>query len=308
VRVGLVALVLVAAGCQDNETAIARGDRLWADSAYAAAMAEYRLAVAQRGDEEALARLAHAFARNDELSETRETYDRLLAIDPGRADQAVYDYLWLVDRSLGRGDEYGAAVALEEALALRPGLQLPEAVPVVARFHRERGDLDRAVAFYRRALTLLQSDSTPQLLYELGLVHEERGDCSLATDYYRAFQEHAVRAGEQRWRALIGEARWHTGNCAFRLAREARSAGRAGEALSYLEQMIDLGEPENLLDQAWFERGELLYGVGRFEESLEAYRMVLERNPARTGQLVERARRRIDDIRFGVGLPADTTQ
>lgn len=298
---GLLALGLLGpAGCQDNETAITRGDRLWADSAYSAALAEYRLAVAQRGDEEALERLAHAFVRNRDLGEARDTYDRLLSLDPGKADQAVYDYLDLMDAALRRGDEYGAAVALEEALALRPGLQLPEAVPTVARFHRERGDPDRAERYYRRALSLLPADSTPRLLYELGLLYEDREQCDTAMDYYRAFREQAERTGERRWVVLLGEARWHTGSCAFRLARAAHREGRAGEALAYLDQTIDLGEPENLLDQVWFERGELLYGLGRFDEALESYRMVLERNPARAGQLVDRARRRIDEIRFGV--------
>ncbi len=300
----LGALVL-AAGCQDNETAIARGDRLWADSSFAAALAEYRLAVAQRGDEEALARLAHAFARNGQLAETRQTYDRLLAMDGTHADQAVFDYLALMEVALRRGDEHGATTALEAALTLRPGLQLPEAVPVAARFHRDRGDVARAEAYYRRALTLLPPDSTPRFLYELGLLYEEQERCETAIDYYRAFREQAEQ-DERRWRSLLGEARWHTGNCAFQLAREARGGGRVSEALSRLEQMIGLGEPENLLDQAWFERGELLYGVGRFDEALESYRMVLERNPARTGQLVERAQRRIDDIRFGAGAASDT--
>ncbi len=78
------------------------------------------------------------------------------------------------------------------------------------------------------------------------------------------------------------------------------------EALAHYGRMIDLGEPENLLDRAWFERGEILYNAGRFDEALEAYRTVLERNPSRTGQLVERAQRRIDEIRFGPSAAADT--
>ena len=74
---------------------------------------------------------------------------------------------------------------------------------------------------------------------------------------------------------------------------------RATEALALFDRVIALGVPENLLDQAYFERGETLYGIGRFDQALESYRQVLERNPTRAGQLVERAQRRIDDIRFG---------
>ena len=309
-RAGAVGLLLGAAAlaCQATEPAVDRGDRLWADSAFEEAMAEYRLAADQRGDRQALARLAHAHARAGDLAETRTAYEQLLALDSAYTDQAVYDYLYLVDRSMRRGDDYGVAAALDEALRLRPELQVPGAIRPVARFHREGGALEQAADYYRRALTTLPPDSTPEVLFELGLLNEELDRCDLAIDYYRAFQARARASGERRWRTLLGEARWHTGNCSFRLASEARRAGRVSEALAQYERMIGLGEPENLLDRAWFERGEILYGVGRFDEALEAFRMVLERNPARAGQLVERARERIDEIRFGpgVGAPPDT--
>lgn len=306
-RIAIAGLVLAAltAACQDNEPALARGDRLWADSSYTAALAEYRLAAAQRTDEDALIRLAHAFARAGELSEAREVYDRLLRDHPRYADQAIYDYVGLARRALKRGDEFDAAIAVDAALALRPELRLPDAVAPVARFYRRRGDADQALAYYQRALAELPADSAPRLLYEIGLLEEERGHCDVAIDYFRAFRAQAERA-EGRWRSLLGEARWHIGSCSFQIARQAREQGQVSEALERLETMIGLGVPENLLDQAWFDRAELLYAVGRFDEALAAYRHVLERNPARAGQLVERAQERIDDIRFGV-MPGDTT-
>lgn len=301
---GTVLLAAVLAGCQDNEPALARGDRLWADSSFTAALAEYRLAATQHGDEHALVRLAHAFARTGALTEAREVYGRLLQDHPRYVDQAIYDYVGLAQRALAQGDEFDAAVAVDAALQLRPELRLPAAVAPVARFYRRRGDADQALAYYQRALSELPADSTPRLLYEMAQLEEERGHCDLAIDYLRAFQTQAGRT-EGNWRSLLGEARWHIGSCSFQLAQRAREEGQVSESLERLETMIGLGEPENLLDQAWFERAELLYGLGRFDEALAAYRHVLERNPTRTGQLVERAQQRIDDIRFGV-MPGDT--
>jgi tetratricopeptide (TPR) repeat protein len=292
-------------GCQDNESAIGRGDRLWADSSFESAAAEYRLAVAQRGDQEALARLAHAYALNGRLVEARDAYDELLPMAPELANQAAYDFLLLTERALRRGDPLDVAAGVEATRLLRPEIQLLEAMRPVARLHRERGDLRRAVETYHRALTALPPDSAPNILYEIGLLHEELEECETAIDYFRAFREQAEAAGERRYRTPLTEARWHTGQCAFRLAQAAESAGRPAEALSHLDHMIGLGEPENLLDQAWFDRGELMFGLGRYAEALESFRKVLERNPARTGQLVERAQQRIDDIRFG-DYTADT--
>lgn len=305
-RNAVVALVAAAAsfGCQDNETAIARGDRLWADSNFTGARAEYRLAAAQRIDEGALARLAHAQARVGDLVEARETYEELVQREPEFADQAVSDYLMLARRALDRGDQYGMAAAVDAAIAIRPELLVPEFELPLARYHAERGDTERAITHYRRGLLVTPTDSAPRLLYQIGLLHENRGDCGRAIEFFRGAREQAHRAGSSEytgaWRSLMTESRWHLGSCTFALARQARQNGQITTALRGLETVIELGEPANLLDQAWFERGEMLYGVGRFEDALESYYTVLERNPLRTGQLVERAQRRIDEIRFGV--------
>lgn len=293
-----LALTLVVAGCSDNEPALARGDRLWADSAYDAALAEYRLAMAQRDDDHARSRLAHAYARAGRLPETGSLYQELLPGNPDLADQAAYDFLHVAERARRRGDTYTAAMALEAALTIRSELNPAGLALPAARFHRQRGELDRALAHYARALTTLPPDSAPLVLYELGGLHEEAGRCDVAVDYFAAFRAQG-RLDERRWRTLMGEARWHMGNCAFRLARESRDDGRVSVALQHLETMLDLGEPEHLLDQAWFDRGELLYGIGRFDDALEAYRTVIDRSPARVGPLVDRAQRRIDEIRFG---------
>ncbi|MGH7505649.1 MAG: tetratricopeptide repeat protein, partial [Longimicrobiales bacterium] len=70
-------------------------------------------------------------------------------------------------------------------------------------------------------------------------------------------------------------------------------------ALRHLETMIQLGVPRNLLDQAWYERGEALLALGRREEALQAFSMVIELSATRSGQLIERAQQRIDELRFG---------
>lgn len=297
----VVVLLLLGAtlstGCRDNETAIVRGDRLWADSSLVGALAEYRLAVAQRGDEEALSRLAHALAVTGDLDGARTAYGELLEQSAAHTDQAVYDFLHLAARAARRGDAFSAATAMDDALALRPELQMPGAAMEAAEFYRDRGSVEEALRYYRRALGGVPADSAPPIMYEIGLLEEERGRCGVAVDHFRAFREQAE--GSAQWRSLLSEARWHTGSCSFRLAQQARQDEREYEALEHLERMIQLGVPENLLDQAWFERGELLLGMGEFDDALAAYRQVLERNPSRRGQLVERAQRRIDEIRFG---------
>lgn len=289
--IGLPTVVL--SGCGEAETAVRRGDRLWADSEYTAALAEYRLAVRQGGaGEEELLRAAHGFVRTNDFDRARETYDELLARAPEHESQAVYDYLLLARHALERGDRYDMTRAVEAALELEPQLPLRELTEPMAAYYREVGDTERALDFYRRALAHTPPDSAGPLIYTIGLLHAARDDCARAIGYFRAYEARAPDGERRR------EAAWNLGNCAFRLARAAHEQGFLTEALRHLGTVLELGVPETVQDEAWFRRGDILYALGRFDEALESFRMVLELNPARTGRLVERAQERIDQIRF----------
>lgn len=292
--VAIAPLLFFLGACDQPEPTLARGDRLWADSSYEKALAEYRLALLQSArDDATYLRVAHAYARLGRLDEAQEIYGILLARTPEYANQAVFDYLAMARRSLARGDRHGVARGVEAALALQPALPLGELAPVLARYYAETGDPERALLFYQRSLTSAPRDTVPGLFFQLGSILARRGNCRDAMGYFAAARARA------RNRTRADEAKWQLGNCAFELAREARQQGQVGEALGFLDTMLELQVPANLLDQAWFERGEVLFTLGRFDQALESYRQVLELNRTRGGLLVERARQRIDQIRFG---------
>jgi tetratricopeptide (TPR) repeat protein len=289
---GAAATLTVLASCADPEPALARGDRLWADAQYDAALSEYRLAARGR-DELALLRVAHAYVQLGQLERARSTYDQILQRHPQHLDQAVYDYIRLARHSLERNDRHGLAGAVEAARALRPDLPLDEFALPLARYYVRTRDMERALEFFERALGTVPTDSAPAVIYEIALLHEARGNCRDAIGYFEAY----LRRPQPGPRA--GEARWHIGNCSFQLARQAQDAGEIDGALTRLETVIRLGQPENLLDQAHFQRGELLFALDRRDEALEAYWRFLELTPTRSGALGEGAQRRVDQIRFG---------
>jgi tetratricopeptide (TPR) repeat protein len=289
----IATVAMLAVSCEGGETAIGRGDRFWADSNYTAALAEYRLAVTQSGgDNESLARAAHAYAVTGQLAPARELYDQLLKQAPSYADQAVMDYLDLA----------------------KPGLSLPQYDQELARYYTEANQPDRAMEHYRRALAEAPPDSAPRILYDMGLVEEGRSNFGRALSYMQAFREAVAPMdstgrrssyGHGPWRSLLPEARWHIGNCSFQLAKQAQAQGRMRDALDDYTTVTGLGVPENIQDQAWFQEGEVLRRLGRADDALFAYRKVLDLHPSLTGQLVQRAQQRIDQIRFG--RPPDDT-
>jgi tetratricopeptide (TPR) repeat protein len=247
--------------------------------------------------ETTLARVAHAYVKTGQFERAKETYDELIAEAPEYTDQAIFDYVALASRALERSDRYGLASAVEAALALRPGLPFNELAVPLARYYSSTGDPIRALDFYERALTIAVPDSVPTLLFELAEMHESQGNCDEAIGFLRAF-----RARERRG-PRADEANWKIGSCSYTLAKRARVDGNPDRALDHIDTVIDLGVPQNLLDEAWFERGEVLLDLGRRDEARFAYQMVLELNLTRSGQLVERARTRIDQLRFGRFVP-----
>jgi tetratricopeptide (TPR) repeat protein len=289
----LCVVVLGVAACNEPEPATARGDRLFADSNYVGALAEYRLAYELRRGSDELARVAHTYALTGQFERTRESYELLLARAPEYTDQAVFDYLTLARRAQSRSDRFGMAGAVEAALALRAGLPVGEMAAPLARYYARAGDSDRARDFYERALGYATADSIPGLLFDFAQFHESQDNCAEAIDLFSAFRARRP-SGE-----ASDQARWNIGNCSFTLARAARESGDPEQALEHLQVTLDLGVPQNLMDQAWFERGEALLELGRRDEAMQAYIRVLENARTTGGSLVERARARIDQLRFG---------
>ncbi|MEO5509976.1 MAG: tetratricopeptide repeat protein [Longimicrobiales bacterium] len=280
--------------CGDPETAMARGDRLWADSSYAEALAEYRLGYQRnQGSDELLARVAHAYAVSGEFQRAQQYYGELLKRSPNYTDQAIFDYLTLAKQAQARSDRYGLAGAVEAAVVLRPGLPVSDLAAGLGRYYTSTGDSTKALEYYERALGAAPPDSVAGLLFEIATLHETRGNCADAITMFNAFRAR-TNDGEK-----ADQARWHVGSCAWNLARKAVQSGDTARALAHMKTVTELGVPQNVLEEVWFHRGELLLGQGRRDEALESYIRSLDHNRTGTGQLADRARRRIDELRFG---------
>jgi tetratricopeptide (TPR) repeat protein len=258
-------------------------------------LAEYRLALDQDRNDETLSRVAHAYIRTAQFERAREIYDELIEADSVWADQAIFDYVTVATRAQERADRYGLASAVDAALDLRPGLPLDDFAVPLARYYASTGDPARAIDFYERALTAADADSVPTLLFEVAQVHEGQGNCTEAIGFLTTFRTRVPRDGR------VTDASWQIGDCSFQLAKQAHERGDLEEGLRHVDRVIDLGVPQNLIDDAWFERGEILLELGRRDDALFSYLRVLEENPTLTGQVVDRARRRIDLLQFGRG-------
>lgn len=291
----LAACAVAAAGCGDPAGAsLDRGDRLVGEGDVEAAIAEYRLAQRQRGDDpEVLSRLAHAYVANGDLGAGLEIYGRLLESDSSWRYQASADLVEAAREALGTSGRERMGRALEPVVPW--GMEL---IPVDLR--RELAALKFDRQEFEAALPLLLSvlheseEPSPVVRYRVARTYQELGGCREALEHFEAYLDSEGPGGGE-----AGSARWHYGTCLYEVAREDRRRGDAGEALARLDRLVEVGVPRTLMDRAQYSRGEILAERGRDEEALEAFRQVLRLNPARTGPLVSSAEEWIREIRFG---------
>jgi tetratricopeptide (TPR) repeat protein len=272
---------------------IVGGDRLLGAGRPEAAIAEYQVALRQRGEEpDVLSRLAHGYAHLDRLDEASDYYARLLDVDSAFADQAVADFIALAKRAMSRTDRAQLARALEQVESIRPGSVPDELALPFARYYYELREYPSALPLYLSVLIVQPDSVEPAVRYELARVYYELGECGQALVHLQAFLAQRP-SGERR-----ADARWHAGQCAYELAQKDRLEGRPSQALEKYEYVIALRSPQALQDDAWFERGELLFALGEFDEAVRSYQRVLDLNPTRTGRRVRLAEDRIRSIRF----------
>ena len=295
IAASIALFVVVLAGCTaagSEESAVLRGDEAFARGDMTEALAEYRLALRQ-GDPEApvLMRTAHAYAVAGRIAEARDHYLEAIELEPEMKDLAVADLLRVAKRATERNQGIAAAAAVEAAMLIEPGVSLTGVALPLARHFRNSGRYGEALPFFIEAVR--ESGSDPAVVYEMALAYAELGDCERALVFLE--QVRGDLTFSQR-----SEADWQMGSCSHELAREARAGEDFEEALRFYEATIAAGEPRSRLAESWYEVGEIRASLGDCELAVEAFEQV-QRQDLATNALVERARTRIDEIRFRRG-------
>jgi len=290
----LVVLFVFPAACGGSpDDAVERGDRLYGAGQVNAAIAEYRLALRQSGDEpEVLLRLGDAYGKRGEVEAGLRYVRRLLAQDSTYRYQAAAVLSSAARVALEGGAPDNMARALGPVERMGIGLIPPDLRLSLARYYSGLSDHGRALPLY---LAAAESDSLPAAVeLETARTFQELGGCREALGYFERYLERGGAAGTDR-----SGARWQYGNCLFNVAEEELRGGHQRTAREYLDQLIEQGVPRTLLDRAHFERGEILLARGAYEEAEIDFLAVLELNPARSGPLVGMAEERIREIRYG---------
>ena len=102
-----------------------------------------------------------------------------------------------------------------------------------ARYYYELGEYADALPLYLFVLSTVPDSVRPSVNYELARSYKELGECRQALTHFLAYLQ-TRRRGQ-----LAADARWHAGQCAYRLAERDRLNGRPTDAMEKFDLVID---------------------------------------------------------------------
>ncbi|MBD3348650.1 MAG: transglycosylase SLT domain-containing protein [Candidatus Eisenbacteria bacterium] len=251
--------------------------------------------------------LGRALEEESRWDEAKDAYERSLEELPVIADAVRLR----IARCLAEEENYGRAVE-----TLRSVVDAPErttlyasAVEQLAGVHREAGDYDVAVQWYRVLLSELPGyDDQARLRYKTGLALKERGDEAAAAERFAEVVEEYPRSrhardafGEGRIISRAFTDRYHQGLILYNWRRyreavefftyylryndqgenrpqatyfRARSHQRTGDywrAARDYEEAVEFGPESEYFDLAWKRLAYCVRVTGRIDESLAMY-------------------------------------
>lgn len=287
-------LPFLTAACGDESGgSVERGDRLLGSGRAEAAVAEYRLARRQAGDEpEVILRLAHAYAAQGDVEGSLRWYARLLEADSSFRYQAAADLVQAAREALERGGTDRLARTLAPVLELGLDLVPRDLRTVVALHYAERGEFEEALPIL---LSLQEGEAPPStaVTFWTARAYEEMGSCERAEEHFGRYLDASEDGGSRQ-----ESARWHFGRCLFDVAEARWRDGDVDGTLERLATLTSLGVPRTILDRAYFLQGEALLARDRPQEALEAFQQVLRLNPTRSGPVAQEAEEMIRRIRY----------
>jgi tetratricopeptide (TPR) repeat protein len=292
----------MATGCSDLRTDNEqRGDRYYRNGQYDDSLAEYLMAEKNHGaTPELLRKIGKIYVMQGDFFQAKKYFDRYFSSRESEPDEGVLlDYLQIAVERGRSGDTTTMVFALEEILAIDPGYSLGSYYFVLGDYYFGLPEYRRAIAYYLRGLPLESSgERKAECLFKLAQSYENLEDYFNAFLYYDQFIAIYPDHPESE------QASWHRGSCCYPLARQMEEEGDLEQAFYYLDQVITGGEPQHLVDDAWYLRGEILLEDNRPAEARQAFERVLNLNRYYYKEkIAEQARKRIEEIDFSVKVP-----
>ncbi|MEO0122895.1 MAG: tetratricopeptide repeat protein [candidate division WOR-3 bacterium] len=227
------------------------------------------------------------FGKN-KYDQAKEYFKNSLQLDTIFRDSIIYIYTTSAKKALKISDLRKALQLYKTIPELIPDYKQADNLFLVADLNFQQGNYPGALAGYIKAYEI---DSTSEMARRsLKNFLKSLIECdSLLLARTIALREYK-RARTSENLLLLGEIN-------FLLGKKYYDKGQYDSATVFLKEVVTNQEPKSLLDDACFYLGEIFYTSENYDQAMEYYKKVLSLNPYQKGELVQRSRERIKEIK-----------
>ena len=214
-----------------------------------------------------------------------KSFDSLLDIDPGWKKNVIADLEEAADNAISRGMDFTAKLMLEKILEYNDEFELGVRNYFLGDWYFDSREYDKAINFYEAGINYdsLNLDARFKL-----------AQCYIYEDELLSAFQHLKKGVEihKHWRF-----RYWLGKVSFMLAKERFEEGNYSSSELYLAQVISIGLPKVLVDDAYFLLGDIRLGQEEYKEAETCYKKVLLINQFAKPKIVKDAEERLRIIK-----------
>ena len=260
----LVGVVFLAAACGGGVDHESLGDAAFAEGEFIVALQEYRAAIDDHPRAATSLKLASAALKTGDHREATEGFQRAVALDRSRSDEAARGLALVAAAAERESDETGLRLTVRALRLLAPERVKPRQTLALLR----GGDLDPEEAAGLGPLALAAAGdaaATDQALLGYGDALRRTTACGEAVPVYQAALRRS-RDRQLRRRAIDG-----LGACGLQLGNDALLVKRPEEAARWFGQVVEVDSSSRVGRQALIGLGDAQVMQGEILAATMAY-------------------------------------
>jgi tetratricopeptide (TPR) repeat protein len=201
-----------------------------------------------------------------------KSFDRLLEVDPKWKAKVLKRLLQEGNTASKKRKDFTAAMIYSKILEFEPDFDLREKNILMGNWFFDSRDYEKSIDFYIKGIQYEPRDANLRL--KLAQCYININDLVSAYDVLNeATKELSDWRLTSNWRLTY----W-LGKISFKLAEQRLKEGNYDSAELYLNELISLGTPKVLIDDAYFLKGDIKLSQEKYEEAVDCYNKVLELN------------------------------
>jgi tetratricopeptide (TPR) repeat protein len=195
-----------------------------------------------------------------------KSFERLIDTDPRWKTRVLRELLEAGEEASKKGKDFMAVMIYSKILEFEPEFDLKEKNILMGNWFFDSREYEKSIDYYINGLKYKNKDETLRL--KLAQCYIKLNDLVSAYDVLKESTKEL-----SSWRL-----RYWLGKTSFNLAEKRIKEGNYESAELYLKELISIGMPKVLIDDAHFLLGDIKLSQENYEEAANHYNKVLDLN------------------------------